>query len=115
MGEGVLEITFAGASRLKGLLLPRYGAANAVVCLGQWRDSNSKGGSYDRLSETASTILKVDSHLHGYEIEDLVGIMTFLAVEKRIASALAMSSCDVTTTQARRRPAKSKPISGPRR
>jgi len=73
---------------LKGLLLPRHGASNVVVCLGQWRDSNSKAESYDRLSETASAILKVDSHLHSCEIDDLVGIMTFLAVEKRIASAL---------------------------
>src|SRR5262249_30010739 len=31
------------AQAIRGLLLPRTGWSNAVVCLGQWRDSSSKG------------------------------------------------------------------------
>ena len=34
---------------LAHLVLPPSGRRNAVVCLAQWRDSSSKGSSYDRL------------------------------------------------------------------
>ena len=70
------------------LLLPRTGWSNAVVCLAQWRDSSSKGSSYDRLSAEAAAILKIEDHLPNLEIDQLVDVMTFLAVEKRIASSL---------------------------
>jgi uncharacterized protein (TIGR02687 family) len=73
---------------IRGLLLPRIGWSNAVVCLAQWRDSSSKGTSYDRLSAEAAAILKIDDHLLNLEINQLVDVMTFLAVEKRIASSL---------------------------
>lgn len=73
---------------IRGLLLPKPGWSNAVVCLGQWRDSSSKGASYDRLSAEAAAILKIEDHLHNLEIDQLVDVMTFLAVEKRIASSL---------------------------
>jgi uncharacterized protein (TIGR02687 family) len=73
---------------IRGLLLPRIGSSNAVVCLAQWRDSSSKGASYDRLSAEAVTILKIDDHLPNLEIDQLIDVMTFLAVEKRIASSL---------------------------
>ena len=73
---------------LRSLLLPRTGWSNAVVCLAQWRDSSSKGSSYDRLSPEAASILKIEDHLHNLEIDQLVDVMTFLAVEKRIASSL---------------------------
>ncbi len=73
---------------LRNLLLPRNGWANAVVCLAQWRDSSSKGASYDRLSAEAAAILKLEDHLHNLEIDQIVDVMTFLAVEKRIASCL---------------------------
>ena len=73
---------------LRGLLLPRIGWSNTVVCLAQWRDSNSKGGSYDRLSAEAAAILTMEDHLPNLEINQLVDVMTFLAVEKRIASSL---------------------------
>ncbi len=39
---------------IRGLLLPKTGWSNAVVCLAQWRDSSSKGTSYDRLSAEAA-------------------------------------------------------------
>lgn len=73
---------------IRGLLLPKTGWSNAVVCLAQWRDSSSKGTSYDRLSAEAVAILKIEEHLPNLEIEQLVDVMTFLAVEKRIASSL---------------------------
>jgi uncharacterized protein (TIGR02687 family) len=73
---------------IRGLLLPRAGWSNAVVCLAQWRDSSSKGISYDRLSAEAAAILKIDDHLPDLEIDQLLDVMTFLAVEKRIASCL---------------------------
>jgi uncharacterized protein (TIGR02687 family) len=73
---------------IRGLLLPKTGWSNAVVCLAQWRDSSSKGTSYDRLSAEAATILKIEDHLANLEIDHLSEVMTFLVVEKRIASSL---------------------------
>ena len=73
---------------IRGLLLPKIGWSNAVVCLAQWRDSNSKGTSYDRLSAEAAAILKIEDHLANLEIDQLSEVMTFLVVEKRIASSL---------------------------
>jgi uncharacterized protein (TIGR02687 family) len=73
---------------IRGLLLPRIGWSNAVVCLAQWRDSSSKVTSYDRLSAEVAAILKIEDHLPNLEIDQLIDVMTFLAVEKRIASSL---------------------------
>jgi len=73
---------------IRGLLLPKSGWSNTVVCLAQWRDSSSKGASYDRLSAEAAAVLKVEEHLPDLELDQLVDVMTFLAVEKRIASSL---------------------------
>jgi uncharacterized protein (TIGR02687 family) len=72
----------------RGLLLPSSGRSNTVVCLAQWRDSSSKGISYDRLAAEAAAILKIEDHLANLEIDPLVEVMTFLAVEQRIASSL---------------------------
>ena len=41
----------APPSALQHLRLPPSGATNAVVCLAQWRDSNSKSSSYNVLAE----------------------------------------------------------------
>jgi uncharacterized protein (TIGR02687 family) len=73
---------------LRGLLLPESGWSNAVVCLAQWRDSSSRGTSYDRLSAEAAAILKIEDHLPNLEIDELAEVMTFLVVEKRIASGV---------------------------
>jgi hypothetical protein len=64
---------------IRGLLLPRTGWSNAVVCLAQWRDSSSKASSYDRLSGEAAAILKMEDHLPDLEIDQLLDVMTFLA------------------------------------
>ena len=73
---------------LRGLLLPRTGWSNAVVCLADWRSNVHKLSSYDRLSAEAAAILKIEDHLPDLEIEQLLDVMTFLAVEKRVASGL---------------------------
>jgi len=75
-------------SALIHLVLPTQGRSNAVVCLGQWRDSSSKGSSYDRLSEEVADLIHVEDYLLGLEIPDLLDVMTFLVVERGIASHL---------------------------
>ena len=75
-------------SALNHLLLPGPGRSNAVVCLAQWRDSSSKGSSYDRLSDLVGGILKIEDQLYGLEMEHLQDVMTFQAVEKAIAQGL---------------------------
>ena len=73
---------------LAHLVLPPSGRSNAVVCLAQWRDSASKGSSYDRLSDAVAGIVKIKEPLYGLEIEPLLDIMTFQDVEKAIAKGL---------------------------
>jgi len=71
------------------LVLPQSGGkSNAVVCLAQWRDSSSKGSSYDRMSDLVAGILKIEDQLYGCEVEDLLDVMTFQTVEKAIAQGL---------------------------
>ena len=43
---------------LAHFVLPHTGKSNTVVCLAQWRDSSSKGSSYDRLSDLVAGIGK---------------------------------------------------------
>ncbi|MDA1348822.1 MAG: BREX-1 system phosphatase PglZ type A, partial [Chloroflexi bacterium] len=73
---------------LEQLILPPAGRANAVVCLAQWRDSASTGGSYDRLSEYVADVVNLSDHLHPFDIDDLMDVQTFLDVEKEIARNL---------------------------
>lgn len=73
---------------LASLVLPPRGRPNAVVCLAQWRDSSSRGMSYDRLLAEVASLIHLNDHLHGIETERLLDVMTFLDVEKAIASGL---------------------------
>jgi uncharacterized protein (TIGR02687 family) len=73
---------------LRSLRLPQAGTSNTVVCLAQWRDSGSKQSSYERLSGLAALLLRIDEVLSSFELEALEDVKTFLAAEKRIASAL---------------------------
>jgi uncharacterized protein (TIGR02687 family) len=73
---------------LAHLLLPQSGHANTVVCLAQWRDSSSKGSSYDLLSAEVTRILKMAEHVSTLDIEPLLDVMTFLDVEKAIVRGL---------------------------
>ncbi|UVT18290.1 MAG: BREX-1 system phosphatase PglZ type A (plasmid) [Nitrospira sp.] len=84
----VHHLKAAPPSALLHLTLPTQGRSNAVVCLGQWRDSSSKGSSYDRLSEEVAALIHVEDYLLGLEITDLLDVMTFLVVERGIASRL---------------------------
>ena len=70
------------------LVLPPQGQGNAIVCLAQWRDSRSKGASYDQLSELVASLIHLDDHLSGVTLTDLLDVMTFQMVEQRIASHL---------------------------
>jgi uncharacterized protein (TIGR02687 family) len=76
------------ATSLEHLVLPTAARQNVVACLSHWRDSASKGSSYDRLSEMVAEVLRLESHLDSLDIDALVNVMTFLAVEKTIARSL---------------------------
>jgi uncharacterized protein (TIGR02687 family) len=76
------------APSLDHLVLPQMGRANAVVCLAQWRDSASKGSSYDRLSEYVSRRINLGEQLHHFDIDHLIDVPTFVAVETEIARNL---------------------------
>ncbi|MBW2709779.1 MAG: BREX-1 system phosphatase PglZ type A, partial [Deltaproteobacteria bacterium] len=73
---------------LAHFVLPHTGKSNTVVCLAQWRDSSSKGSSYDRLSDLVAGIIKMEDQLYSFEIEALLDVMTFQTVEKAIAQGL---------------------------
>ncbi len=73
---------------LRNFQLSARGKNNAVVCLDQWRDSNSKASSYNLLSEEVATILYLEDHLSDCEVEDLLDVPTFLDVEKQIVQGL---------------------------
>lgn len=73
---------------LQHLRLSRSGTANAAVCLAQWRDSSSKGSSYNQLAREIGSLLHISDELHGYEIEELIDGMTFLEIDKAIVRGL---------------------------
>ncbi|MEW6207017.1 MAG: BREX-1 system phosphatase PglZ type A [Acidobacteriota bacterium] len=73
---------------LHHLVLPPPGRANAIVCLAQWRDSSSRASSYDRLSGEVAELIGLKEQLHNLDIDDLIEVMTFLEVEKRLVSKL---------------------------
>jgi uncharacterized protein (TIGR02687 family) len=77
-----------GPVSLQNLVLPRSGAANAMVCLGQWRDSSSKGSSYNALASEVATLLQLPTILEASGFEQLRNVMTFAEVEKSIARGL---------------------------
>lgn len=90
-------------SALQHLRLPRSGATNAVVFLAQWRDSSSKSSSYNVLAGEFGERLNIPDHLHGCEIEELLDVMTFPQVEKRIVQGLlnrVTSTIDVIDPEA---------------
>jgi uncharacterized protein (TIGR02687 family) len=70
------------------LQLPAAGRSNAVVCLAQWRDSSSRAASYDLLSEQVAATIRLSDHLHDLDIDALLGVKTFLDVEKAICRSL---------------------------
>lgn len=73
---------------LHHLLLPVANRSNVVICLGQWRDSASKGASYDVLSGLVAEEVGLGEYLHLIELEPLLPVMTFEAVERAVARGL---------------------------
>ncbi len=73
---------------LTHLVLPQYGKNNAVVCLAQWRDSSTKGTSYDRLSGIIGDLINLNDLFYHFEIYDLLDVATFQSVERYIAQGL---------------------------
>jgi uncharacterized protein (TIGR02687 family) len=73
---------------LQHLLLNKSNATNAVVCMGQWRDSASRQESFDALSAAVADAIKLEDHLSDLELDALQDVNTFLMVEQYIASRL---------------------------
>ena len=73
---------------LRHFVLPVANHSNVAVCLAQWRDSSSKGQSYDHLSSLVSEALGLEGLVSGIGLEDLLGAETFLDVERAIARKL---------------------------
>ncbi len=74
--------------RLENLLLPAAGRNNAVVFMGRWRDSASRGSSFDALSEHVAEKLNIGECVGSLDLDALLAVQTFLAVEKTIARLL---------------------------
>ena len=83
---------------VRGLLLPQNLWSNSAVFLAKWRDSLGRSVSYDRLSAEVAAILKIENQLANLEIEQLLDVMTFVEVEKRIASGLRARVQETTDT-----------------
>jgi uncharacterized protein (TIGR02687 family) len=90
------------APSLEHLVLPQAGRANAVVCLAQWRDSASKGSSYDQLSKYVALRINLPDQLHSFDIDHLIDVQTFMDVENEIARNLkerVLSSADAINVE----------------
>jgi uncharacterized protein (TIGR02687 family) len=74
--------------RLENQLLPAAGRSNCVVFMGQWRDSASKGASFDALSDHIADTLAIRQVAAGLDLEALLDVQTFQTVELEIASGL---------------------------
>ncbi len=75
-------------SSLEHLVLPPAGRANSVVCLAQWRDSSSKGSSYDIISGEVARILHLQDSLCPLPFEELATVPTFQVVEQLVVQGL---------------------------
>ena len=73
---------------LKHFVLPKDRLPNVAVFMNQWRDSSTRGVSYDRLSNAVADALQLSHHFGSLPVEALADSFTFMAVEKLIASEL---------------------------
>lgn len=62
--------------------------SNVAVCLAQWRDSNTKGASYDKLSNAVADMLQLEEVLDGVKLERLLEAQTCLSVDRVIIREL---------------------------
>ena len=86
----------------RGLLLP-HGWSNAVVCLGAMARQQQQGRQLRPALGARCGHSQDRRSPAGLEIDQLVDVMTFLAVEKRIASSLARTGADDRRHDQRRR------------
>ncbi len=63
-------------------------STNAAVFLSQWRGNARLSQYYDIISDHIGRELRIDDHIGDMSEDDLVDVMTFEAVEKRIARCL---------------------------
>ncbi|MCY4673139.1 MAG: BREX-1 system phosphatase PglZ type A [Bacteroidetes bacterium] len=75
-------------ARLRRLKLPDAGARNAIVFLNQWKDSGSKGQSFNWWSDKVWSLYELEQTLDEFELDDLLEITTFSGVEQLIANHL---------------------------
>lgn len=73
---------------LKHFVLPYSSQSNVTVCLAQWRDSSSKGGSYDNLTRLTAEALGIEGQLENVRVEILLNAETFFDLEKVLARKL---------------------------
>ncbi|MGN7611897.1 BREX-1 system phosphatase PglZ type A [Magnetococcales bacterium HHB-1] len=73
---------------LDHLALSSRGSANAVICLGQWRDSSSRSQRFEILSATVAELIRLEEHLSSLSSQALADVRTFLLIEKILASRL---------------------------
>jgi uncharacterized protein (TIGR02687 family) len=73
---------------LAHLRLPKGKSANVAVGLAQWRDSHTRRSSYDALSDSVARALKLEDHLAGFSLDNLLDVKTFELIEKFIAVSL---------------------------
>lgn len=73
---------------LKHFALPYSNQSNVAVCLAQWRDSSSKGWSYDNLTRRTAKALALEGQLDDIKLETLLNAETFLDVERVLARKL---------------------------
>jgi uncharacterized protein (TIGR02687 family) len=83
---------------LQHLILPKSRTSNAVVCMGQWRDSASRQESFNALSSAVAEAIKLDNHLSDLDLDALQDGQTFQVVEKHIASRLRNRVVDEADT-----------------
>ena len=68
--------------------LTRSGTHNAVVCLGQWRDSAKQASSYNLLSDEIAGQANIDEQIRDLDPEKLVEVVTFRNVDRVILVGL---------------------------
>jgi uncharacterized protein (TIGR02687 family) len=70
------------------LLLNKTLALNASVFLSQWRGNVGNYESYNNLTQRIASELKMDEHLSVFDEKELLDVMTFESVDRRIVRCL---------------------------
>ena len=65
-------------------LEPELLGRNASVFVSQWRHHMAHHQRFNEVSKHYEKQLKIDEHIEGYGIDDLLEVLTFVAVEKKI-------------------------------